>query len=152
MKALNQTSEWTDRIIEVYCEILANFQRNDTEQMNSLVNGNVNMERYTSVGDAASYSLFRQFNTQDPHITNENLLSLLKLFETNHVVNAVYEIFTIIDFADTNDIGHDNKMFIHLLYDIITHESFQKWIEQQNEEETITKWLSLTSVIITNQN
>ena len=39
-------------------------------------------------------------------------------------------------------------MFIHLLYDIITHESFQKWIEQQNEEETITKWLSLTSVIM----
>lgn len=29
LKALNQTSDWTDRIIEVYWQILANFQRNE---------------------------------------------------------------------------------------------------------------------------
>ena len=40
------------------------------------------------------------------------------------------------------------KCLFTFFYDIITHESFQKWIEQQNEEEAITKWLSLTSVIV----
>ena len=153
LKALNQTSEWTDKIIEVYWQILANFQRNEFTEVTNEFFGQWECKYKwkdipVSVMLPVIHFLFRQFNTQDPHITNENLLSLLKIFETNHVMNAVYEIFTIIDFAHTNNIGHDNKMFIHLLYDIITHESFQKWIEQQNEEEAITKWLSLTSVIV----
>ena len=81
--------------------------------------------------------LFRQFNTQDPHITNENLLSLLKIFETNHVMNAVYEIFTIIDFAHTNNIGHDNKMFIHLLYDIITTRVFKNGLNSKMKKKLL---------------
>ena len=52
-------------------------------------------------------------------------------------MNAVYEIFTMIDFADTNNIGHDNKMFIHLLYDIITHESFQNGLNSKMKKKLL---------------
>ena len=97
MKALNQTSEWTDKIIEVYWQILANFQRNEFTEVTNEFFGQWECKYKwkdipVSVMLPVIHFLFRQFNTQDPHITNENLLSLLKLFETNHVMNAVYEI------------------------------------------------------------
>ncbi|CAX41593.1 copper transport protein, putative [Candida dubliniensis CD36] len=150
---LHQTNEWTDKILEAYWQILTNFQRNEFIAIVNELFGQWECKYKWSnslmaVMSPVIHFLFRQFNTQDPHITNENLLHLLKIFETNHVMNAVYEIFKMIDFTDTNNIGHDYKMFVHLLYDIITHESFQKWIEQQDEEETITKWLSLTSIVV----
>lgn len=38
-------------------------------------------------------------------------------------MDMIFELFNKIKF-DT-ELSHDNKLFIHLLYDIITHESFE---------------------------
>ena len=56
----------------------------------------------------------------------------------------IFELFNKIKF-DT-ELSHDNKLFIHLLYDIITHESFGNWIIIQ--ESLLEKWIDLSSIII----
>lgn len=87
--------------------------------------------------------LFRQFYTEDLDVTNESLLRLLKIKE-NHVLGAIQKLFLKVDFEN---VDHDSKMFVHLLYDIITHESFSNWVNQQIEEVKI-QWLDLTAIVV----
>ncbi|KAI5964061.1 uncharacterized protein KGF55_002003 [Candida pseudojiufengensis] len=126
-------NEWVDKSIQVYWEILANFKRNEyIEEINELFNK-------TKISPTpVVHFLFRQFYSEESDTTNENLLKLLKIRD-NHVLNTIFNLYTKI--GD----DHDSKMLIHLIYDIITHESFKKWIDLQEDQ---IKWLELTSVIL----
>ncbi|KAI5962038.1 HEX1 [Candida theae] len=132
-------NEWVSKIRLVYWEILANFQRNQFVEQINILFGWSTVEFISPV----IHFLFRQFYTEDIETTNENLLNLLKIKE-NHVLKTVHQLYLRVDFEK---VDHDSKMLIHLLYDIITHESFAKWIDSQNEEEKIT-WLELGAVIV----
>ncbi|KAI5956610.1 hypothetical protein KGF54_001085 [Candida jiufengensis] len=132
---LLEETEWVDKTIQVFWEILANFKRNDyINQINSL------FESTKIVETPLIHFLFRQFNSDESDLTNENLLKLLKIKE-NYVLNTIFNLY--LGISD----NHDSKMLLHLIYDIITHESFKKWIDSQKEEVQI-KWLELTSVVI----
>lgn len=134
-----EVNEWVIKIRQVYWEVLANFHRN---------------QYVVSINDLFSWSdldfpspvihfLFRQFYTEDLDVTNESLLRLLKIKE-NHVLGAIQKLFLKVDFEN---VDHDSKMFVHLLYDIITHESFSNWVNQQIEEVKI-QWLDLTAIVV----
>lgn len=134
-----EVKEWVTKLRQVYWELLANFQRNYyTEDVNDLFNW-CDLQ-FTS---PIIHFLFRQFYTEDLDVTNENLLRLLKIKE-NHVLKAVHSLYLEVDFEN---VDHDSKILIHLLYDIITHESFAKWIDQQNEDTKI-QWMELTTIVV----
>lgn len=133
-------NEWIIKTITIYWQILANFKRCDYI---SEINEMFQWARTVCEDIPVIHFLFRQFNTLDPEITNENLLKLLKLKNT-YTMDMIFELFNKIKF-DT-ELSHDNKLFIHLLYDIITHESFGNWIIIQ--ESLLEKWIDLSSIII----
>ncbi|KAI5968030.1 HEX1 [Candida margitis] len=134
-----EVNEWVLKLRLVYWEILANFQRNNfTEEIDYLFTwGDLSFK------SPIIHFLFRQFFTEDPEVTNETLLHLLKIRQ-NHVLNEVHKLYLEVDFEN---VDHDSKMLIHLLYDIITHESFANWIDQQDEETKI-QWLQLATVVV----
>ena len=134
-----EVNEWVSKLRQVYWEILANFQRNQyVEDINSLFSWSA-----VEVASPVIHLLFRQFYTEDEDVTNENLLHLLRIKE-NNVLREVHRLYTHINF---DEVDHDSKMLIHLLYDLVTHESFAKWINQQSEEIKI-EWLELTAIVI----
>lgn len=134
-----EVNEWIMKTIETYWQILANFNRCEyvTE-----INDMFEWAKKFYVDVPVVHFLFRQFNTLDPEITNENLLQLLKL-NPCYAMDTISDLFNKIDFDAV--LSHENKIFIHLLYDIITHESFGNWITIQEHPQ---KWLDLSSVVV----
>ncbi|RCK65148.1 Copper transport protein 86 [Candida viswanathii] len=132
-------ASWVARTIETYWQILANFKRCDYV---AEINDMFEWAGKVVVDVPVIHFLFRQFNTLDPEITNENLLTLLKL-QDSYTMDTIFDLFNEIEFD--KDISHDNKLFIHLLYDIITHESFGNWIAAQLHPQ---KWIELACVVV----
>ncbi|EDK45503.1 conserved hypothetical protein [Lodderomyces elongisporus NRRL YB-4239] len=155
-----EDEDWNKKVIEVYWQTMANFPRkhqllqklkelkepeemSDTEDLDELNK----LFKTTKVFPRSPviHFLFRQFFTEDPDVTNENLLQLLKI-EDNHVLAQLYKLYESINFED---ITHDSKMLLHLLYDVITHESFGKWVNTvQTSTEVRREWLELSSTIL----
>ncbi|EMG46510.1 CTR86 Copper transport protein 86 [Candida maltosa Xu316] len=138
-------TEWVIKLIETYCQILANFKRCDTTHEIEQINHLFKWFKVDTVSTSPIiHFLFRQFNTLDPETTNENLLTILRTTNDNYLMDMIFDIFNKIDFSN-DTVSHDDKLFIHLLYDIITHESFEKWITNQSQPQ---KWIELSSVIV----
>ncbi|CAK9435277.1 uncharacterized protein LODBEIA_P57580 [Lodderomyces beijingensis] len=132
-------SEWTEKIRLVYWEALANFPRNEYVNETNKLFGSAR----SSFERPVIHLLFRQFYTEDPDVTNQTLLTLLHI-KDNHVMKNVYRLYQGIDF---NKVDHDSKMLVHLIYDIVTHESFGQWIKTQ-DDAGVMDWLGATSDIV----
>ncbi|CAI5759926.1 unnamed protein product [Candida verbasci] len=134
-------TNWIYKIKQVYWETLANFKRinGSMDQINDLF-GWINFDNNNQFIKPIIHFLFRQLSTLDPEITNENLLKVLKLKNNNNILTFIQYTYQHLNFEV---IDHDAKLFIHLLYDLITHESFENWINNQSPR-VITDWLELT--------
>ncbi|RLV95209.1 Copper transport protein 86 [Spathaspora sp. JA1] len=131
-------SDWKTKTEVVYWQILANFPRNEiVTQVNDLFN----QIQYDDMFRAPIiHFLFRQFFTEDIEVTNFKLQQVFK--EGNYILEYIHKLYQTIDF---NNPDHDCKMLIHLIYDVITHESFITWIVHS---EGLFKWLELTDTVI----
>ncbi|EGW32127.1 uncharacterized protein SPAPADRAFT_55653 [Spathaspora passalidarum NRRL Y-27907] len=133
--------DWNVKTELVYWQILANFPRNE---LVAEVNQLFEQVQFKNVFKSPIvHYLFRQLFTEDNELTNFKLQEVLKLDE-NYILRCVYSLYLTIDFTE---LDHDSKMFIHLLYDVITHESFVTWIAHAGHTD-LTSWLELTSTVV----
>ncbi|KAG7660941.1 uncharacterized protein J8A68_005616 [[Candida] subhashii] len=138
----NNNNEWILKTSEIYWQLLANFPRNTSVEPLNDIFQDVNDDFKSPI----IHLLFRQFYTEDSTITNEKLLQLLKLSpKQNHLLEYIYHLYTTLQLHEST-LDHDSSMLVHLLYDIITHESFGKCI--QGNQPFLIHWLELTRDII----
>ncbi|KAK6197402.1 spinocerebellar ataxia type 10 protein domain-containing protein [Scheffersomyces amazonensis] len=156
---VSPSHEFYGKTIEIYIQILANIQ--NLELSDTLINYlNDKIIPIISYQDAYIHPtitfLSHAFSSKSDDEThhNEQIYALLQVpYGSNNIMRYLESSFFKVNPLDGSN-GHDHSAYDHILYklliEIITHESFTKWITSETiGEEGFIEWLKINQLLLT---
>jgi ataxin-10 len=142
-----------EKTIVVYLQILANCQYHKIELESEILV--VELDRALTGLTNPDYSqpmifLLHKFFKSEEEETNHNinLYNLLRIQEDSSIVKFIFHTFQQIDFEA--ELPNPHQILLSLIFDIITHESFENWLLKL-DEPTLLGWLQLGQLLITSR-
>lgn len=151
----SRTNPFFEKTIEIYFQIIANspYKQNDDDieskevifQVNRLLES-IDYSKLNDLIILALKPILRGTDEETYH--NLNLYHVLKS-ASESTMAFLLDSFNKVDFDQP--LSHFSVALVGMLYDVITHESFGKWIQSKQEEASLIPWLELSQLVVTSK-